>query len=515
MVNYINNSEFEKALKEIAESKSADQEKKLLEALVKGYENKSEEAITILEQLFKNKNSFEDTFNLQVTLLLMYHYIFNNKSVSNLYSYLTFLEENLQLSDLENANFWLAINEYLKAKRLELNNQLFESITCYNEAIKFLEKQDNKYEQQNAYYLLARAYKTYGDYDKAKECLEKCLKLISKTDEYRKATFSIFFAELLFLRMPLKNQKKALEYLETALQLLKTLNNKKGLVKTMHNFGIVYYLLGDLSKALNYFKNSYEFSDDSKTAYKVRSLLRLIELAVELSNEQEYNFYYQQLQELIEFDFMYEDELQLGKALLLRATQKFSKQMLSLKMFEKLNDKNRQIYESKFKHLLNHLDLTVVELRYARSDEAITVSKGPAQQLLDYSEEHFDLLAQTTVLINKFQVVKIEKNQEEPFNVASLKELNTAMHSIPRLSILLYIMTRKGVTDSELEQLTNLSQEKIADHVRKLFTEGFIQSYDMTINKNVVHTYMMTEKGIIEFESYAKTLTEILQGYFY
>ena len=95
-LDYINNSEFEKALENLSEMNN-DNDIKLNTALLKRYQGKLNESITILEELFKLKSELEDSFNLKVSLLLLYCYAEAKKAkvtMTDLNSYLAFLLED-------------------------------------------------------------------------------------------------------------------------------------------------------------------------------------------------------------------------------------------------------------------------------------------------------------------------------------------------------------------------------------------------------------------------------------
>ena len=504
-LEYINNSEFDRALENLSKKDFDDNEIKLNTALLKRYQGKLTESITILEELFKFKSELEDSFNLKVSLLLLYCYAEVKKAkvtMTDLNSYLSFLLEDNKIEDL--GPFWLGIYEYSKGKRFESNREVYKAIECYISAVNYMEQQENDYETQQAYFLVGSTYRVYGDFIKAQEYLEKCLKIVSKSDEFKKAQYSNYSAEILFLRSK-NNYKKALEYLQVALKKWESLKINFGISWAIHDLGLVYYLSGESNKAFEFLTKAFEFAESTDKNYKVRYLLSLIELATEIDNKKEAKKYYQLLEDLVAFDFNYDDEVALGRAFMLRSSQRLSDQMLALKMFEKLNNKNKLNYEFKFKILLNHLDLTLLELKYAKTDEALTVSKGLVQQLLDYTEQSYDLLIQTTVLIDKFNDIIIDKDQDVPFNIATIKELNTTLHSIPRLSIILYLLPRKGVTFSELEVATSLTQGNISNHTKRLIDDGIISSEKMFIDTKLVTVYNMTEYGIQEFETYSKT----------
>ena len=514
-IEYINKAEFDKALKELTETThSNDSENKIKLALLKRYQGNFDAAIQILEEIYTQKEQLDDVINTQLCLLLLYFYHATNKPstvISNIKSFLQYLKTQIQIEDL--GPFWQAINKYSDGKWLEAQGELPEAIKRYLEAASFLEKQDNKYELMHGFFLLGSTYRMYGDYVSAQEYLEKSLKVVPKADDFRKAQFMNYLSEIFFLRSK-THYRKALDYLNNSLSVWKSLNLQFGVAWSIHDLALVYYMAGDLPKAFEFLKTSYGFiTADVDVQFKIRNLLSLIELGTELKFEQDSKNYFEELKDLIQYDFLYEDELQLAEAFMLRKSQRLSDQMFALKIFEKLNRKNQLQYELKIKALLNHLDLALVELKFAQSDEAISATKGVVKQILEYSEKSYDLLVQATVLIEKFTTLIDDKQQELPFNSIALKELNPLLHSIPRLTILLYILPRKGVTFSELEEATGLTQGNISTHTSKLLQEGVLASEKMFINSKVATVYSMTDNGVKEFETYARSLTEILQSF--
>ena len=79
-LDFINNSEFSKALDELSKSEQDNNELKINIALLKYYQGQMKDAISLLEDIYSDKNQLEDKITLKVTLLLLYYHISTNKS---------------------------------------------------------------------------------------------------------------------------------------------------------------------------------------------------------------------------------------------------------------------------------------------------------------------------------------------------------------------------------------------------------------------------------------------------
>lgn len=323
-----------------------------------------------------------------------------------------------------------------------------------------------------------------------------------------------YLAEILYFRFS-NSYKKSIEYLQQSLECWDFVKNTTGRRRTIHNLGLVNYIAGNLSQAFIYL-NEYFESIREKVSIQdnVKYFLILIELLTELTNTSEAKKYLEKLKTFINYDLLYEDEIQLADAFLVRQTQTLSYQIISLKIFDKLTEKNKSDYEIKLRKLLNHLDLMLIELKLAQTNEVLTITEGLVKQLLDYSNNSYEVLAQTTILIESFKNLRENKKHEIPFNAVTLKELNPELHSISKIIIILYILPRKGVTDDELKEVTEINKEKVTEMLLKLLQNDFISSEELIIQEKKVITYKMTEKGIREFEMYIRSLTEIIQGFF-
>ncbi len=514
-IELVNRAEFNKCLKETSDDNHLNKyEKNISLALIRRYQGFTDQAITLLEELYREKSE-NDFYNLQVSLLLLYCYFLENKTarfISDVRSYISFLSTQIKMNDI--GHFWHAIYDYTEGKIHENNNELYKTIQSYLESVRHLEKQNNKYELAQGYFLLSSGYRSYGDYFNALENVEKSLKILPKADYVSKARFSNYLAELLFLRSS-DNQKKALNYLQQSLENWNNLTTNSGKEKTIHNLGLANYIAVNLSQAFTYLNEYYEIIREQVSIQdNVRFFLLLIELLTGLKNISEAENYLKKLKTFINMDLLYEDEIQLAEAFLIRELQSLSYQIIPLKVFEKLTEKNKSDYEIKLRLLLNHLDLFLVELKFAQTNEVLTITEGLAKQVLDYSEKSYEITVQTTLLIRYFKSLQEDKNQDIPFNAITLKEINPILHSLPIIYILLYILPRKGVTLEELKEVSGLNKEKINDTLIKLHQYEFVSSEEIFILDKKVMTYSMTESGIREFETYLKSLTEIIQGFF-
>lgn len=520
-INLINKADFDTCLKELANDSTLDNYSKGISlALVYGYKGDFQRSIEVLEDLYREK-SVDDLINLQTSILLLNYYFIEIKSTSparitDVRSYISFLLTEVEKKKLE--PFWQALYEYTEAKIHENNNDLYGTIKSFELAGKLLEKQNNKYELMKAYYRIGSSYRTYGDYFSAQEQIEKCLKVIPKNDHIDSATYLNYLGEILFLRTN-QTYKKSLEYLQQSSENWKFLENNSESLKTIRNLGLVQYLTNNFSECFTNLSQVFEsVREELSIRDNVRNYLLLIKVLTDLQNTSEAKKYLETLESYINFDLLYEDELQLASAFVVRQSQTLSYQIIPLKVFEKLTEKNKLDYERKLKVLLNELDLTVVELKFAQVDEVLTITQGLVKQLLDHSEKSFELLVHTTKLIDCFKAIREEKNQDVPFNPVSFSfisdPLNPLIHSIAGVSILLYVLPRKGVTIDELREITELNKDKLLDYVSKLLDQKLLITNELILKGKEKITYLITEQGIREVETYAKTLTEIIQSYF-
>ena len=198
LIKFINSGELEKGLAEAENTDLlTDIEEKIFYALILRYQGKTNEAVTILEGIYR-KSQTTDEINLKCSLILMVCYLNGRRSsrdIEDLRSFIIFLLDQVDSSFLD--NYYLGLWEYIQAKRDEMHGRLFEAINSYLQTIKYLEKQENKFELADTYLQLSMAYRRYGDYNNAKEITEICLKVSSKLDERRKAYCLIYLSEIL------------------------------------------------------------------------------------------------------------------------------------------------------------------------------------------------------------------------------------------------------------------------------------------------------------------------------
>ena len=484
-------------------------------ALIKRYKGDINQAIAILEGIYNNQEDLSIFHKLRCTFLLFFCYYTtdaSNPRISELREELNYLHQHVLAHEL--GPYWQGMWENIKAIRSESRKNLSDAITSYSEANEFFEKEGNKYELMMSDIQVATVYKNYGDFLRAQEYIERGLKLAIglKVGQYQ-AQFLTFLAELLFLRSKL-NYNQALEYLQSARSLWLTANINTGIAWVDQDLGILNLLMGNLQQSFDYLKSAYELSRDQKNVnYHVTKLLSLIAILSDMGDLDESKIYLEKLRPFANESTLYKNALSKAEEMVVRSTQKLAFKMFSLKIFNNLSSENHMTYEIKLKSLINHLELLLTEMRFAEANEPPQEGRGFVEQIQDYTNHSYDLLVHATLLIDKFNSLE-ETNQEIPFNTSSIKELNPTIHFIQRLTIILYLLPRKGILYGDLEIASDLPAEKVTDQINKLVNDGIISSRKITITEQTSTVYKMTEKGIKEFRDYIQSVIDIFKDFF-
>lgn len=95
-------------------------------------------------------------------------------------------------------------------------------------------------------------YDDRGDYEKALYYYLESMKLSDK-DEKNKMLYASSMNNVALIYQSQKDFDKALEFHTKALELKKSLGNKRGVGNSLHNLGLVYKLKGDYEKSLQYY----------------------------------------------------------------------------------------------------------------------------------------------------------------------------------------------------------------------------------------------------------------------
>lgn len=148
-----------------------------------------------------------------------------------------------------------------------------KSISFYNESIKVLTLRKGDVVEENNYLIdaydnLANIYYNKGDSQKAIQLLFEKLRITTyekSNIKYNKRlnndNIAATYNKIGFFYAKEGEDKKALTYLDNALKIQKSINNKDGLADVYRNFGTFYFDRNDLKKADTYYNLSSELAE--------------------------------------------------------------------------------------------------------------------------------------------------------------------------------------------------------------------------------------------------------------
>ncbi|MFW9930697.1 MAG: transcriptional regulator [Candidatus Thorarchaeota archaeon] len=531
----------------ISQNEDTNASDKIYLAIILRFQGKLKNSLETINELLEDRNVLEKNDLIKCLLIQCLNYFeINQREKADLFyqEIKKFVNDKNKLDFLD--IYWNYIWLLVQGKKDEYIGKYFSAISLYGKAINLLDNVSSFYDKMFINFFVGSVYRKIGAFNQARKFLEKSLKIASEiNNQFRKAQYLTSLSEILFLRDN-KNYNTALNNLLTALPIWKELNLSFGISWAIHDLGILYQLRGESAKAYDYLKTAWNITKDNfSIQYKVKTLLSLIEILVEVGNEQEANNYFKDLLTLVDNNPDFSYEIRIARGMIKRLSKRLGEKISAQNIFHELSTEEKFNFEYKMKVLLNHLELILVELKYVQSKEASQEAGKLLQKLSLLSEQSFDLIVHTSILQAEF--AKINNNYDQAISILTqAKELaeqetlgrymsfidselaklmvfienddirdslDPLLHSIPRLSIILYLLPRNNVTFSELQRATNLTQGNISNHTNKLLKENYISSEKQFINTKLVTVYNMTDKGIIAFDNYSHILNGLIHSY--
>ncbi|MEO0284857.1 MAG: tetratricopeptide repeat protein [candidate division WOR-3 bacterium] len=133
-----------------------------------------------------------------------------------------------------------------------------KAITYYNKALRLSQKAGDKNMEKECYSGLAKAYDNLGETEEAIEYYELALEISREIDE-PEFTAGMYLLPLGVMYYTLKNYKKAIEYLEEAINI-----HDRGGMLAEHEVKQIYETLSDIYKELGDFEKAEEYEEKSK-----------------------------------------------------------------------------------------------------------------------------------------------------------------------------------------------------------------------------------------------------------
>lgn len=434
---------------------------------------------------------------------------------------------------------------YLRAIVQNYHGEILQAIEDLNLSIEAFMTINEKFELNLVYYKLGQQYRQLGLLEKSNEAiyqsLEYCKQLQIHQDE------AVSHTIIGMNNLMLGNYEESIHDIQQGIIHWKDLGSPMGLIWAMSELAIVKYLQGEFSEALKTYIEITELIQKNHSAFhQSLHLLNIVKIACELGKSDIARGYLDKLQKLSENNPSTEvitTRYKLAKAIAESKSSRILEKMTALKEFKSLSLEEE--YQVRIESLVHHAKLLLVEIEFTKSklqrEEVISeISEISDTLLVELQKNHNILLefhlsllrSQIYILTDQheeallllkdirkqsqeneyfdFLIKNVTQNQIE--NLVKRKwfpDLNPLLHSIPRLKILMYLVSRRNVTFSTLSRMTELSPSSINLHTTKLDEVGYIEINQIFINERPLTVYNLSPTGFSELQKYLNDMSRI------
>ncbi|MDH5403315.1 MAG: tetratricopeptide repeat protein [Candidatus Heimdallarchaeota archaeon] len=358
------------------------------------------------------------------------------------------------------------------------------------ESLSFQEKSLELSLQINDISCLIRCYMNIGDIYFRSGQLEQAVNSYLKQDFdliHDEAITSIYFGKLIMVYVYLGDLEHAKVYLAKIENIAKS--NHSVNVQLAYSFYLAYFL-----------KTQPKFSDKARAEFIFREI-------IENKNPVDYQHViiaYLQLIEIlldqININDGYNRPLQTTEIEILDEIKQISNQLMEYTTSEKLF-----LYKLEVLIIMGYIALSELKTENAKQyfEEAKEISSilGINQTIItepdnvDYYQE------------NKSFKVKEKIIENTIFSYNFQSSINKIIHSIPRLSIIVYLLNNGNSTFVDMQADLRLSAGNLTRHCDKLLEAGYIHKTKDTLDiekTRFVTMFSITSKGISEFTKYSQ-----------
>ena len=292
---------------------------------------------------------------------------------------------------------------YIKASGYWFLANVEKGLDCAKRSLKLRQKIGIKHEIVESYSIISGFYTHFrDDLDYALELLEQCQALAIEINHPWANSFNPKnFGDIYYMKGDLK---KALIYYKKAIMHFEEKNDIFPIITTLSEIGKIYREMGDLDKCLINLKKIYQIAVETRNNWvKSEVIANLIDVLIVKGAIEEAQNYLKELEEINKEEpnnKQIEQSYLVSKALVLKSNPRFHNQAKAQEILRQIIDKETIKNENFIFALLNQCEILLEELRTTHNIEIINEIQSLINKLLESTEKlrsHW-VLAETYVL---------------------------------------------------------------------------------------------------------------------
>jgi len=296
-------------------------------------------------------------------------------------------------------------------------NDLDNGLKCTEQSLLMRRKLDNQLEIARSLTQMGFILFLKGDYDLALKYLEESLKLEEVIFNRNILVTFTCFGHVNYKR---GNMDRAFEYYKQSYNLAKEMNAKDIMAWNLLSFGIICKDQGNLDNALEYLKRSLVLYDEIGHNFMISAVLdELFNINLDGNSLEQAKYYLNRLKQLKDQDnnnFIKNTYL-INKARILKSSLRARDRVKAEDILKQVLGEKVIDHESNISALLHICDLLLIELRNSNDLEVLDEIQPYINQLLDVAEHQssYKLLAETYLLQSKLSLITLDLKKARRF----------------------------------------------------------------------------------------------------
>jgi len=407
-----------------------------------------------------------------------------------------------------------------------------EGLKYANKSLKIRQRIGRKYEIVESYSILSGLITHFtDDFDNALEFLRRCHKLGLEIHHPWTETFDQKnFGDIYYIKGDLH---RALKHYKRGIKIFEENNNLNPILSTLSEIGNVYREMGDLTECCNYLIYSYDISKKTQNDWLNSEIItNIIEILVLRGNIKKAEVYLKKLEGIYKMhpnNKRFEHSYLIAKALTLKFNPRIKSQAQAQEIFTTIIEDQTLKNEYLITALLNQCELLLQELVLTNRDEIIEEINPLIEILLKKTKNlrSYWLLSETLVLQAKialltFKLIKARKLLTKAQFIAEENGLNRLSVKISHEhdELLQKFKKWEQLKDSESPiseriKLTNLSEQisnlvqKRRISISKIVEESPIMILIFSEGGNPVYSQVFAEENSFKFHLFGGLLTTL------
>ncbi len=374
------------------------------------------------------------------------------------------------------------------------NHKADKALEYGEEGLKLSEEYGNYRELSLALYHNSWYYFAIGNLDRAKDYLDRCLK-VQKT--YRKRDDWRILKDLGVLNGVIGELNNALEYTKQSLALVEKIGSKSYVAQCLNNISLIYQQKGNLDKAKEALERNLKIWEELGNKMRLLAGLDSLFIVSLDANSLEQAEHY--LTRMLELNKQVKNKMsdvvcRVNKALLLKLSSKPHEKEKAKEMLQQVVGEEIINWEFTERALLHLCDILLVELQTYNNQEVLVEVTLLFNRLSEFAElqNSFRLLAETNLLQGKLALIQMNMGDaRQLFTKAERIADEHGLHLLART-----ISTEHDMLLQQLEKWENLRKAEAPVSERLKFVE-IDKTLDHMMGKKMIEPPKLVEEDPI------------------